>query len=127
MVGTMASGQLEPDDFQGLTGDETVASQDALSYRELSTAFSEIRLLTLYGLSDDESSIECTLQYANLDDVPDYTALSYVWGDATVTEDILVNECSFSATINLVSALRHIRKLDGEIVLWVDAICELTS
>ena len=51
-----------------------------------------------------------------------YTALSYVWGDASVTEDIIVNGVSFAVTSNLASALRQIRKGFGE-VLWADAIC----
>jgi Heterokaryon incompatibility protein (HET) len=52
-----------------------------------------------------------------------YTALSYVWGDASVTEDIIVNGVSFAVTSNLASALRQIRKVFGEVLLWADAIC----
>jgi len=60
-----------------------------------------------------------------LDPEPDraYTALSYVWGDASVTKDIIVNGVSFAVTANLELALRQIRKSFGEVVLWVDAVC----
>ncbi len=52
-----------------------------------------------------------------------YTALSYVWGDANVTEDIIVNGVSFAVTSNLASALKQIWKGFGEVLLWADAIC----
>lgn len=124
MVGTMASSQLHPRESPGPTGGETTASQPSLRYDDLSLDFREIRVLTLNQSSDYDSSIECTLQHTNLDNPLKYTALSYVWGDATITEEILVNKYPFSATTNLVSALRHIRKLDRKITLWVDAISE---
>jgi len=54
---------------------------------------------------------------------PVYKALSYVWGDPTVTSPIQVDGYSFEATVNLVSALRHIRRSDSIVVLWVDAVC----
>jgi hypothetical protein len=52
-----------------------------------------------------------------------YSALSYVWGDATVTKEIVVNGQNLKVTTNLESALRHLRKLDRALVLWADAIC----
>jgi hypothetical protein len=41
---------------------------------------------------------------------PQYLALSYVWGDATVTKAIKVNDHAFQATTNLESALRTLSK-----------------
>jgi hypothetical protein len=35
-----------------------------------------------------------------------YGALSYVWGEPEVTEDIVVSVNVFAATVNLASALR---------------------
>jgi hypothetical protein len=34
-----------------------------------------------------------------------------------------VNGVSFAVTSNLASALRQIRKVFGEVLLWADAIC----
>ncbi|RFU25577.1 hypothetical protein B7463_g10763, partial [Scytalidium lignicola] len=51
-----------------------------------------------------------------------YTALSYVWGDASITEDILVDGIPFTVTSNLASALQQIQRSFGDIVLWADAI-----
>jgi hypothetical protein len=52
-----------------------------------------------------------------------YEALSYVWGDASVTTIIEVEDKPFNATINLESALQHLRYSDRPRVLWADAIC----
>ncbi|KAH8588487.1 heterokaryon incompatibility protein-domain-containing protein [Bisporella sp. PMI_857] len=52
-----------------------------------------------------------------------YAALSYTWGDPTVTKGILVNGKPLQVTANLESALRHLRRADNAFVLWVDAVC----
>jgi hypothetical protein len=57
------------------------------------------------------------------DTQPIYEALSYAWGDAKVTSPIFLESCPFQATVNLVSALRHLRHEDNTRTLWVDAIC----
>jgi hypothetical protein len=56
-----------------------------------------------------------------------YEALSYVWGSKNVTRPIFLNQRKFPVTVNLESALRHLRERpewgsDGA-VLWVDALC----
>lgn len=58
----------------------------------------------------------------NLDDHPKYKALSYVWGDASVTLPILVNEKRYYVTTNCHAALHRLRGV-GETCLWIDAIC----
>jgi hypothetical protein len=45
-------------------------------------------------------------QASKLNENLEYYALSYGWGDLTVTKDILVNGKVFAATINLAAALR---------------------
>jgi hypothetical protein len=82
----------------------------------------EIRTLTLkQGAFDDP--IHCALQTVSLADKPKYTALSYVWGDATDRLPIYVDGTLFSATKNLKIALQYIRKTDRDEVMWVDAVC----
>jgi menaquinone-dependent protoporphyrinogen IX oxidase len=61
---------------------------------------------------------------------PKYYALSYVYGDAKATKNILVNGQSFAATTNLVAALEVLAGRFNETkFIWVDAICinETTS
>ncbi|KAK3368039.1 heterokaryon incompatibility protein-domain-containing protein [Podospora didyma] len=52
-----------------------------------------------------------------------YRALSYAWGDPDITAPITVNDCLHHVTLNLQSALRHLRHDSVSVVLWVDAVC----
>jgi hypothetical protein len=62
---------------------------------------------------------ECSpLQY-----VPSYEALSYCWGDPSITESIEIDSNGFQVTANLYSALLHIRSKTEDKILWVDAVC----
>jgi Heterokaryon incompatibility protein (HET) len=58
--------------------------------------------------------------------VPHYIALSYVWGDPTITRSgVIVNGIDYQVTSNLETALRHLRAQSGGAprTCWVDAIC----
>lgn len=54
--------------------------------------------------------------------VPNYVALSYCWGDPSITRVILVNDLCVQVTTNLEAALRALRHQKVETV-WVDALC----
>ena len=87
-----------------------------------------IRLILLQPAADISARLECSIEHVNLsqyneDLINHYTALSYVWGDATEKRDIVVDGCSLSITGNLDSALRHIRHTKDIIKIWADAIC----
>jgi hypothetical protein len=86
---------------------------------------SRTRVLVLHSDSSNAELVSCSLEVMTLDPEPSkaYTALSYVWGEASITEDIIVNGVSFAVTSNLASALRQIQKSFGEVLLWADAIC----
>ena len=94
-------------------------------YEQLPVNKTSTRVLLLHSHSSYEEIVSCSLKLMTLDPEPSraYTALSYVWGDASVTEDIAVNGVSFAVTSNLASALRQIRKSFDEVLLWADAIC----
>lgn len=86
-----------------------------------------IRLLLLHPISTGQS-IECSLIHTRLshcetDVIDHYTALSYVWGDASNTEVILVDSSPVTITANLHNALLSIRDSSRTIRLWVDAVC----
>jgi hypothetical protein len=84
----------------------------------------EIRILTLQRGPLHEV-VQCSMTTVRLGDRPKYTALSYVWGDANETQDILVNGITFKATTSLAEALRHMRKTDREELVWADAVGRL--
>ncbi|KAH8763202.1 heterokaryon incompatibility protein-domain-containing protein, partial [Diaporthe sp. PMI_573] len=70
--------------------------------------------------------IRCKLRHRRLDDASKnypYKALSYVWGSSMVTETIYLEGDTFQITLNISCALRHLRKVDQDISLWVDSLC----
>lgn len=93
---------------------------DQLIYKSLQ--HQEIRILTLKPGSDSDL-VECSLEHAFLDDNPRYYALSYAWGDPTITQKILVDGKTLPVTVNLFAALENFRAPELHVRLWVDAIC----
>jgi len=102
------------------------AAKESL-YAPLDKTTAEIRLLKLLPGNSPDEALHCTLYKTSLKDIKhEYYALSYVWGDARITENIIVNGQSVAATTNLVSFLRHLAVWlqDSPIeYLWVDAVC----
>ena len=97
---------------------------DPLIYRSLDPVCRQIRLLTLHPGSEEEEDVKCHLEHVSLEDNPEFTALSYVWGDPTDTRTILLHNIPFPVTKNLHAALRSIRCRFPELsALWVDALC----
>ena len=96
-------------------------------YEQLPVNESRTRILILHSHPSNTAPVSCSLEVIELNPEPSkaYTALSYVWGDASIIEDITVNGFSFAVTSNLASALRQIRKGIEEVHLWADAICML--
>ena len=81
-----------------------------------------IRLLTLLpGRFTDP--IKATLEQVSLDDKPDYEALSYVWGQPTLSKVIKCNDKRKHVTKNLHDAVLHIRQDAKKRVLWIDQLC----
>jgi hypothetical protein len=69
------------------------------------------------------SNIHCKLKSAPIDKAPVYSALSYTWGDPSVTHTIFVNGQQLQVTSNLYNALYNFRDLYPRIRLWADAVC----
>ncbi|KAF7875079.1 hypothetical protein EAF04_002251 [Stromatinia cepivora] len=90
--------------------------------KPLSLSHREIRCLILQPLSSG-APIQCTVETISLLSNPEYEALSYVWGDASIQRTITFNEVPFSVTQNLAIALHHLRLPDKPRRLWVDALC----
>ncbi|KAI1748045.1 heterokaryon incompatibility protein-domain-containing protein [Xylaria castorea] len=91
----------------------------------------QTRLLRL-DADQHDGAIACSMVVCSLDDAyfPEYVALSYVWGSATPTFDLRVDETTISVRSNVFHALQHIRAIQGEIEAiprdcywWIDSIC----
>lgn len=54
---------------------------------------------------------------------PEYHAVSYCWGDPTITHYITLNGQQFGVPSNLYSFLTHFSAMNKMSPIWVDAIC----
>jgi len=90
-------------------------------YQNLSRESRTIRIIRLLPGSES-SPIRCKLQQITLGDSTAYHAVSYAWGDPGITRHIFVNDIEVQVQSNLEACLRHLRKTDKPLQLWVDAI-----
>jgi hypothetical protein len=71
----------------------------------------------------DKELIEGSLKAVNRTEKPEYTALSYTWGNDTPLRTILIKGQPFEITTNLHDALSELRQEHKPVRLWIDAIC----
>lgn len=77
-----------------------------------------------------EDPIVVRILNSRLKDGPAYEALSYAWGDLSMTappiqvigEDVTAST-SLAVTFNCHQALKRLRRADGQRILWIDSIC----
>ena len=97
----------------------------------------DIRLLYLHqGVGEDPICVD--LATVNLDEDPDFEAISYTWGDSMPVKRITCHGrtdssvCgiqhsqaseNFNITTNLFEELQRLRFPDRRRILWADAIC----
>lgn len=102
------------------------STPNAWFYEPLSNADS-IRLLTVFECDSDDDDIECHLAETRLCDVDrdgqGFTALSYACGDLKFSHEIWLGDQRFLIGANLDAALRHLRRRDVPIRLWVGVVC----
>ncbi|KAK8025069.1 hypothetical protein PG990_002892 [Apiospora arundinis] len=98
-------------------------------YTALDSRCQQIRLLRVIPKNQNNVQIRCEIVGAQLQgSMPKYAALSYVWGDAADTEEIVVDGQPFQATRSLNSALQQFRASYtrngcNSLLLWADAVC----
>ena len=82
----------------------------------------EVRLLVLApGAHSDE--IRCELKHYFLSSIPKFDALSYAWGDISMSREVLCNNECIPVTESIFIALHYLRHKDLGRTIWVDAIC----
>lgn len=98
-------------------------------YAPLSPSRQEVRLLEI---AETSPVIKCQLNTVSLADRPTFCALSYVWGNANVSEEIHANGIPIKVTKSLADALRHVQiqwqkaTKDQDVTklrVWADALC----
>ena len=81
-----------------------------------------IRLLDIAsGKASDR--VEVSLMAVELDEAPDYEALSYAWGTSSDLVDVFCDSQVVSVTQNLHGALLPLRNPDQTRRVWIDALC----
>ena len=115
-------------------------TRNAVSYQPLDPSRRQIRLIELEepvatGLLRRQSSkqtLSCRLKTVSLDDSPQFTTLSYVWGPPPWLDDIAVDGAPAKVPMHLAEALRHVQGVWGRefpgrdassLRLWADALC----
>lgn len=83
---------------------------------------SEIRVVILQP-GNFGDPIVCHLEHIQLIPDSDYEAVSYVWGDATVTKPITLDGRIYPVTTNLYTGLQFLRLDESPRRLWIDSLC----
>ncbi|CZR65443.1 uncharacterized protein PAC_15343 [Phialocephala subalpina] len=97
------------------------------------TGASEIRLFKFskFVTLGDQVHISCTIEHAHLDDKPNYTAISYVWGSLDDIMSVMIEDDKFlMVTRNLVEVLFRFSGANTPTdtgntthLLWTDQLC----
>jgi hypothetical protein len=91
-------------------------------YDPLDSSSGEIRLVKILP-NEGNTSVQCELLHARLEEKPSYEALSYTWGDPQSHGNIELHGLPFFTRENLEAALRRLRLKERPRILWVDALC----
>lgn len=95
----------------------------APAYHRIRSAARQITCLILEASSEKTDRVQRRLATVSLNDKSWYETLSYSRVNQLQEATILLNDRDFKSTENLAVALRHLRREQGERMLWVDAIC----
>jgi hypothetical protein len=91
-------------------------------YQDLTLGSGEFRVLDLQPGSEADI-IQCLIRTTSVSSSTSFEALSYCWGDQSITKDILVEGYRFPVTTNLYAALHSLRSEIWARPMWIDAIC----
>ncbi|KAE8447416.1 hypothetical protein EG329_010830 [Mollisiaceae sp. DMI_Dod_QoI] len=82
-----------------------------------------IRILRLEHAAKHDEELRGSFVTTVLEEAPEFTALSYVWGSSDLTARIWVDDQTISITDNLNVALKRFRLQDAPRLIWADGIC----
>ncbi|PMD19512.1 HET-domain-containing protein [Hyaloscypha hepaticicola] len=101
---------------------------EKFKYHPVISSLSQIRLVYLLpqrspGDVEDEEQIRCGMKIVSLDECPEYTALSYTWGDPSPTSVLIVDNHIIQITKSVEAALLYLRHEKDTMTLWMDQLC----
>ena len=91
-------------------------------HRPLDEGATKIRIVNLLP-GEFGDPIECILEHIDMEDTKDYEAISYCWGESSITKPILLESKPYPVTTNLFDGLQRLRRSDGPRKLWIDSLC----
>ncbi|KAK8074122.1 ATPase [Apiospora phragmitis] len=101
-------------------------------FQPLDSTLPEIRVLELVEPATPTRKPHCRLRTVTLQPGLEFTALSYMWGDPALNEEIILNEEPLRITKSLANALRWVKhhwqqyfpgQDRSEFCIWADAVC----
>lgn len=94
-------------------------------YQPIDSAAGQIRLVTLLPSPAFDADVQIRLDTGILSDdiIPEYEALSYVWGPPEHPKHIYIDGSTIAVTRALAEALPYLRYKEQPRTLWIDAIC----
>lgn len=93
-------------------------------HRPLPDPTQYIRLITSVDVDETRAiPVHCQLETWSLTQAPAYHAISYTWGDPSLTALILVNGRPFECLKNCEYVLKQARWHEGAKYYWCDALC----
>ena len=90
------------------------------SYRALRPG--DVRLLEVVTGANDRD-LRFRMKHVHREVAPQYTAVSYTWGNDEATEPIWIDEECFRVRPNLWGCLYYLGRKAGWKHIWADAIC----
>jgi Heterokaryon incompatibility protein (HET) len=78
---------------------------------------------TIHDAPLQGSLVHSTLSQCDRDIIDHFSALSYVWGDATKLGSITIDDIAVGITATLEAALRDLRDGSRIMRVWADALC----
>jgi len=101
-----------------------ISQPEPYCYQPLDSKSNEIRLLRFPQKTINSSGPpEYTLFHTSLSEPHNFLALSYCWGDHTLSHTMNINNHSMPITESLATALTSLQSPSHDVLLWADAIC----
>ncbi|TID18699.1 heterokaryon incompatibility protein [Venturia nashicola] len=68
-------------------------------------------------------AIKCKIFHAFAENLPQYVAISYAWGDAGDRKEMILDGHTISVTASLHGALEVVRRKNEAVFVWADVLC----
>lgn len=100
----------------------TDVEPDIFQHAPLDHSIQSLRVIQICSDLAEDGSLQCTISHATINHP--FTCLSYCWGPATVTRQILLNGKPFLVRRNLYDFLEMQQRTQATPdVYWIDALC----